>query len=117
MNKSELIAAVAEQADATEEMADSEAQAGAVFSIDPVLLEILKPEVAGHLEAVDAWLADCAARGPQPVTDPLLRSIHTMNGAFAMTEVPTITDVTAPLEGSMRYTCPPSCSCGARAPS
>jgi chemosensory pili system protein ChpA (sensor histidine kinase/response regulator) len=72
------------------------------FSIDPVLLEILKPEVAGHLEIVDAWLAACAARGPQPVTDPLLRSIHTMNGAFAMTELEVITDVTAPLEGYVK---------------
>ena len=71
-------------------------------SIDPVLFEILKPEVAGHLETVDAWLADCAARGPQPVTDPLLRSIHTMNGAFAMTECRRITDVTAPLEGFIK---------------
>src|SRR4249919_2613461 len=75
---------------------------GDVFSIDPVLLEILKPEVAGHLETVDAWLAACAARGPQPVTDPLLRSIHTMNGAFAMTELGVITDVTAPLEGYVK---------------
>jgi chemosensory pili system protein ChpA (sensor histidine kinase/response regulator) len=51
---------------------------------------------------VDAWLAACAARGPQPVTDPLLRSIHTMNGAFAMTELGVITDVTAPLEGFVK---------------
>jgi chemosensory pili system protein ChpA (sensor histidine kinase/response regulator) len=79
-----------------------QAGAGPVFSIDPVLLEILKPEVAGHLEVVDAWLAACAARGPQPVSDPLLRSIHTMNGAFAMTDVMAITDVTAPLEGFVK---------------
>ena len=72
------------------------------FAIDPVLFEILKPEVDGHLETVDAWLGDCALRGPQPVTDPLLRSIHTMNGAFAMTEVSVITDVTAPLESYIK---------------
>jgi chemosensory pili system protein ChpA (sensor histidine kinase/response regulator) len=75
---------------------------GAVFAIDPVLFEILQPEVAGHLETVDAWLATCRAKGPQPVTDPLLRSIHTMNGAFAMTDVTAITDVTAPLEGFIK---------------
>ena len=72
------------------------------FAIDPVLFEILKPEVDGHLETVDAWLGDCAIRGPQPVTDPLLRSIHTMNGAFAMTDVSVITDVTAPLESYIK---------------
>ena len=72
------------------------------FAIDPVLFEILKPEVAGHLETVDAWLDACRARGPQPVSDQLLRAIHTMNGAFAMTEVTALTDVTAPVEGYMK---------------
>src|SRR3990167_1016727 len=93
--------AAVEVAAPEEAVAEGEDQ-GPLFSIDPVLLEILKPEVAGHLEVVDAWLAQCAARGPQPVTDPLLRSIHTMNGAFAMTEVLAITDVTAPLEGFVK---------------
>src|SRR5207342_1726388 len=80
----------------------SDATETPAFAIDPVLFEILKPEVDGHLETIDAWLAECAARGPQPVTDPLLRSVHTMNGAFAMTEVSVITDVTAPLEGFVK---------------
>jgi chemosensory pili system protein ChpA (sensor histidine kinase/response regulator) len=83
-------------------LADAADIDGPVFSIDPVLFEILKPEVAGHLDVVDAWLADCAARGPQPVSEPLLRSIHTMNGAFGMTDVGTITEVTAPLEGFVK---------------
>ena len=74
---------------------------GEMFAIDPVLFEILKPEVEGHLETVDAWLAACA-RAPQPVSDPLLRAIHTMNGAFAMTDVAVITEVTAPLEGFIK---------------
>ncbi|HBD19520.1 MAG TPA: hybrid sensor histidine kinase/response regulator, partial [Arenimonas sp.] len=81
------------------EMAEAAADAG--FAIDPVLFEILKPEVAGHLETVDAWLAT-AAGGMQPVTDPLLRAVHTMNGAFAMTEVTALTEVTAPLEGFLK---------------
>ncbi|KFN47633.1 hypothetical protein N790_07665, partial [Arenimonas malthae CC-JY-1] len=81
------------------EMAEAAADSG--FAIDPVLFEILKPEVAGHLETVDAWLAT-AAGGMQPVTDPLLRAVHTMNGAFAMTEVTALTEVTAPLEGFLK---------------
>ncbi|HEX5756443.1 MAG TPA: Hpt domain-containing protein, partial [Arenimonas sp.] len=84
---------------ATEAEAGSET--GFVCVIDPVLFEILKPEVAGHLETVDAWLAQSAA-APVPVSDPLLRSVHTMNGAFAMTEVAAMTEVTAPLEGFMK---------------
>ena len=72
------------------------------FALDPVLLEILRPEVEGHLETVDAWLDQCAAVGPQQVEDRLLRAVHTMNGAFAMTEVSAITGVTAPLEGLLK---------------
>jgi chemosensory pili system protein ChpA (sensor histidine kinase/response regulator) len=95
-------APVAAAAAVAETVAHAEEEDRGAFAIDPVLFEILKPEVGGHLEAVDAWLAVCAARGPQPVTDPLLRSIHTMNGAFAMTDVVPITDVTAPLEGYIK---------------
>ena len=72
------------------------------FALDPVLLEILRPEVEGHLEVVDAWLGAVRDRGPQRVEDRLLRSVHTMNGAFAMTEVAAITGVTAPLEGYLK---------------
>src|SRR5690606_30575345 len=36
------------------------------------------------------------------VGDGLLRAIHTMNGAFAMTEVPSITEVTTPAEAYVR---------------
>ena len=84
------------------EVEAAEEAEGDGFAIDPVLFEILKPEVAGHLETVDAWLDACRARGPRPVTDQLLRAIHTMNGAFAMTEVTALTDVTAPVEGYMK---------------
>ena len=86
----------------SEEAELAEAAAGDRFAIDPVLFEILKPEVAGHLETVDAWIDACRARGPQLVTDQLVRAIHTMNGAFAMTEVTALTDVTSPVEGFMK---------------
>ncbi|WP_397572609.1 response regulator [Silanimonas sp.] len=72
------------------------------FALDPVLLEILRPEVEGHLEVVDEWLARSEAQGPQRVEERLLRSVHTMNGAFAMTEVSAITGVTSPLEGFLK---------------
>jgi chemosensory pili system protein ChpA (sensor histidine kinase/response regulator) len=72
------------------------------FALDPVLLEILRPEVEGHLEIVEAWLAQSDANGPQRIEERLLRSVHTMNGAFAMTEVSAITGVTSPLEGFLK---------------
>ncbi|MGH8106769.1 MAG: Hpt domain-containing protein, partial [Arenimonas sp.] len=88
------------------EVAEAEPEAevgdGVEFSIDPVLFEILKPEVAGHLEIVDNWTAVSKVQGTAAVTEVLLRSVHTMNGAFGMTEVTTITDVTAPLEGYLK---------------
>src|SRR5690606_34479515 len=40
--------------------------------------------------------------GPAPATDALLRAVHTMNGAFAMTEVPAITDALSPAEAYIR---------------
>ncbi|HAI58939.1 MAG TPA: hypothetical protein DCM32_03570, partial [Xanthomonadaceae bacterium] len=72
------------------------------FALDPVLLDILRPEVAGHLETVEAWLDAADAEPPQPVEERLLRAVHTMSGAFAMTEVSTITAVTSPMEGFLK---------------
>ena len=69
--------------------------------VDPVLLEILGSEVGGHLETVDAWLAQARA-GDASVNDGLVRAIHTLNGAFAMTEVPSVTAFTAPAEGYVK---------------
>ncbi|MBO9717231.1 MAG: Hpt domain-containing protein, partial [Pseudoxanthomonas sp.] len=66
---------------------------GTPASVDSVLREILEAEVAQHLETVDGWIA-AARLAPEPASDALLRAIHTMNGAFAMTDVPEITSVT-----------------------
>ena len=70
---------------------------GTPASVDSVLREILEAEVATHLETVRAWLAGATPQ-PQAVTEALLRAIHTMNGAFAMTDVPEIPAVTSPAE-------------------
>ncbi|MGX5730625.1 Hpt domain-containing protein [Pseudoxanthomonas beigongshangi] len=70
---------------------------GTPASVDSVLREILEAEVGTHLETVQGWLS-VAHVAPQPATDPLLRAMHTMNGAFAMADVPEIIEVTAPAE-------------------
>ncbi|MFN3842081.1 MAG: Hpt domain-containing protein [Rehaibacterium terrae] len=80
---------------------DQPAEGEVVAAVDPVLLEILKVEVAGHLQTIRDWLDECAS-GPVAASDALLRAVHTTNGAFAMTEVPLITDVTAPLESYIK---------------
>ena len=83
---------VAEAAPATDSVA---------VQVDPVLLDILGAEVGGHLEIVDAWLAQARA-GDSSVNDGLARAIHTLNGAFAMTEVPSVTAFTSPAEGYVK---------------
>ncbi|MHC9086810.1 Hpt domain-containing protein [Luteimonas sp. RIT-PG2_3] len=69
--------------------------------VDAMLLEILDAEVTGHLQTVDAWLAG-AREGSAAGSDGLLRALHTMNGAFAMTEVPVINSVLGPAEAYAR---------------
>ena len=69
--------------------------------VDPVLLDVLVAEVGGHLDTVEAWLAR-ARVDAMPVEDALVRAIHTLNGAFAMTEVATVTAFMAPAEGYVK---------------
>ncbi|WP_254775323.1 Hpt domain-containing protein [Pseudoxanthomonas sp. GM95] len=71
---------------------------GTPASVDSVLREILETEVNNHLQTVDAWLEPALAAGTAVATDPLLRAFHTMNGAFAMADVPEITEITGRAE-------------------
>ncbi|UYB53446.1 Hpt domain-containing protein [Xanthomonas sp. AM6] len=73
-------------------------RAGTPASVDSVLREILEAEVGTHLETVRDWLQ----HAPQPATEALLRAVHTMSGAFAMTDVPEITEVTGPAENYVK---------------
>ncbi|MBD9478474.1 Hpt domain-containing protein [Pseudoxanthomonas sp. PXM02] len=70
---------------------------GTPASVDAVLREILEAEVDNHLDTVDHWLQK-AQVDATPVTEELLRAIHTMNGALAMADVPEITHVTSAAE-------------------
>ncbi|MDI9238906.1 Hpt domain-containing protein [Lysobacter sp. LF1] len=75
--------------------ASSLVEEGMPASVDSVLLEILDAEVSGHLATIEEWLA---MPEPRAVDDGLQRAFHTLNGAFAMTEVPVITEITGPTE-------------------
>lgn len=93
----EAEAAASAQADATAVAED----AGTPANIDSVLREILEAEVEVHQATLQDWLRS-AQQAPQPVSDALLRAVHTMNGAFAMTEVPEITAVTGGAESYIK---------------
>lgn len=84
-------------ADAIPEIEETSEEEGTPASVDSVLREILEAEVAMHLEKVRDWLSR-----PQPVSEALVRAMHTMNGAFGMTEVPEITLVTQPAESYLK---------------
>ncbi|WP_367380081.1 Hpt domain-containing protein [Stenotrophomonas cyclobalanopsidis] len=91
-------AAAVEEALAADSMAEP---AGTPANIDSVLREILEAEVEVHLATLQQWLQS-AQQAEQPVNDALLRAVHTMNGAFAMTEVPEITAVTGAAESYIK---------------
>ena len=70
---------------------------GTPASVDAVLREILEVEVDNHLDTVDTWLLKAQVNAV-PVSEELLRAVHTMNGALAMADVPEITGVTSAAE-------------------
>jgi len=78
-----------------------EVHAGPAANIDPVLFDILKSEVAQHLGVIGDYLDRCA---PTPVvaSETLLRAVHTLNGAIAMVDIPSLGQVLAPLEGYIK---------------
>ncbi|HWT15388.1 MAG TPA: Hpt domain-containing protein [Patescibacteria group bacterium] len=69
-------------------------------SVDPMMLEILRSEVATHLQVVRSYLAECRDAGSGlPISESLLRAVHTMHGAIAMVDLPAVGPLLAPIEG------------------
>ncbi|MEI7036109.1 Hpt domain-containing protein [Fulvimonas yonginensis] len=68
--------------------------------VDPVLLEILRSEVAQYLQTIRAALA--RADGELRVDDALLRAVHTLHGAIAMVDIPLLTQLLSPLESLLK---------------
>ncbi len=69
-------------------------------SVDPVLLEILRSEVAQYLQTIRTAIQ--RASGELPVGEDLLRAVHTLHGAIAMVEIPLITQLLSPLESLLK---------------
>jgi len=74
---------------------------GVAAQIDDVLREILEAEVDAHMRTLRAWLQR-GTQAPQYADEGLLRAVHTMNGAFGMTDVPVITEVMGAAESWLK---------------
>ncbi len=71
--------------------------------IDPVLLEIFTNEARQHWVTLDSIMQDgLRAGGDLDITEPLLRSIHTLNGSSRTAEVDEISRLCGPLERYLR---------------
>ncbi|MDJ0653079.1 MAG: Hpt domain-containing protein [Xanthomonadales bacterium] len=85
------------------EEAEAPAEEAAVGGMDPVLREILRTEVTTHLGTIKEYMGACDDAGhPVSVGEPMVRSVHTLNGAIAMVDLPEITALTGPLEGYVK---------------
>ncbi|MGH8501507.1 MAG: Hpt domain-containing protein [Gammaproteobacteria bacterium] len=83
------------------ETADAEpsAEAGREASGDTVLRDIFLNEARQHVGVLEAGLQAATEAGAAlPVTDALLRALHTLNGSALTAGVPDITPICAPLE-------------------
>ncbi len=65
-------------------------------AVDPVLLEILRSEVAQYVQLIRGAVAQ--ADGELDISEERLRAVHTMHGAIAMVDIPLLTRLLGPLE-------------------
>jgi len=68
--------------------------------VDPVLLEILRSEVAQYLQTIRASIQRCDDE--LTIGEDLLRAVHTLHGAIAMVDIPLLTQLLSPLEGLVK---------------
>ena len=71
------------------------AQVSALPPVDPMLLEILRSEVAQHLGTMRDYFS---LPEPRPIDDAMVRAAHTLHGAVAMVDIPVLASVLTPLE-------------------
>jgi chemosensory pili system protein ChpA (sensor histidine kinase/response regulator) len=70
---------------------------------DPVLVDILRSEASAHVASIRKYVTQIDGTGIHlGVSDELLRSVHTLNGAIAMVDLPFVSNVVGPLEGYLK---------------
>lgn len=78
---------------------DETDEAAAEAAMDSALYEIFSKEAGSHLVVVNAFLSHARPNpGKAPVSDDLVRSIHTLNGAASMAELEPVHRLTDPME-------------------
>jgi len=74
-------------------------EAELVVHYDPVLLDIFVSEAKGYLDEIQQYIASLPAQYKVlPVTDQMLRALHTLRGSAGMAGVKTIARIAAPME-------------------
>ncbi|MFZ5724339.1 MAG: Hpt domain-containing protein [Pseudomonadota bacterium] len=67
--------------------------------VDPVLMEVFASESEQHIATLDAWLASLDPdMQHHPITDDLLRAMHTLKGSAKMAGVMPVAEIAAPTE-------------------
>ena len=98
----EPTAGAAPQAEApapVDEPGSAEANAAESEGMDPVLFDIFKGEVENHIGALEEFIAEAREKStPRPITENLLRVLHTMNGSAAMAGAYSISELIDPFE-------------------
>ncbi|MFK7887395.1 MAG: Hpt domain-containing protein [Gammaproteobacteria bacterium] len=71
--------------------------------LDPVLLDIFRKETQGHLDTIDAFVADALERGATPrVDESLHRAWHTLRGSANMAAVQSVVGIAEPVNEFLR---------------
>ena len=90
-----LAASLEEVSDSAEELPSQTA----TVSFDPVLLDIFISEANSYLEEIAQYIANLPAQYKSlPVTDQMLRALHTLRGSAGMAGIKTIARISAPME-------------------
>jgi chemosensory pili system protein ChpA (sensor histidine kinase/response regulator) len=77
--------------------------AGVMPRIDDTLLQIFRTEARTHLNAVQAFVDEhSGSTGPHPVTEALIRAVHTLHGSAHMAAIPVIAQLSGRLEHGLR---------------
>ncbi|MFZ5602253.1 MAG: Hpt domain-containing protein, partial [Pseudomonadota bacterium] len=72
------------------------APAPTAIEIDPVLVDIFSQEAAAHLQTIKEFLAAASER--EPLTETLLRALHTLKGSAHMAGIKPIAELATPIE-------------------